>query len=502
MVTAVQRLARRKAKELNIKPVDTYAEFQKTYYNNWSSFVLDCINWPDGKRPTQYQLEILDSIPIDKRKAVRGLHGLGKTAIAAWSVLAFALTRDGTDWKVITTASAWRQLTKYLWPEIHKWARLLDWSKIGRESFSRDELLTLSLKLKTGEAFAVASDNPALVEGAHADNIYYLFDESKAISDETFDAAEGAFSGGTGTVAYALSISTPGEPVGRFYEIHKRKEGYEDWSVRHVTTQEAIDSGRVGQKWVDQRAAQWGEKSAIYQNRVSGEFAANDESGVIPLSWVMAAIERHHNNNEWLVMNRLGVDVGISHDPSVAAEVYDDYKVKQLRVWTKPDPDTATMEIAGKVKGILDANTECQAVIDVIGIGAGVTHRLKELKANVLAFNAGEGTRQKDRLGELGFNNKRSAAWWMMRELLDPELGEDVMLTDDEDLVGELTTPKYRVISGGKIQIESKEDVKKRLKGRRSTDKADAVIQGLVGWQLCSFEIEVLNLAQYLKQRQ
>jgi hypothetical protein len=55
------------------------------------------------------------------RVAARGPHGLGKTTLASWVVIWFALTRDGDDWKVITTASAWRQLEKFLWPEIHKW---------------------------------------------------------------------------------------------------------------------------------------------------------------------------------------------------------------------------------------------------------------------------------------------------------------------------------------------------------------------------------------------
>ena len=99
--------------------------------------------------------------------AVRGPHGLGKTALAAIGVLWFATTRDiaGVDWKVPTTASAWRQLQKFLWPEIHKWARRIDWNKVGRDPFGRDELLKLSLNLRTGEAFALASDEPSRARG-------------------------------------------------------------------------------------------------------------------------------------------------------------------------------------------------------------------------------------------------------------------------------------------------------------------------------------------------
>lgn len=210
------------------------------------------------------------------RTSVRGPHGLGKTALASWVLLWFALTRDGRDWKVITTASRWRQLTIYLWPEVHKWSRRLRWDLIGRPPFNeRSELQTLSLKLMTGAASAVASDNPASIEGAHADYLLYIFDESKEIQAGTFDAAEGAFSNVgnvAGNEALALAISTPGEPQGRFYEIQARKPGYEDWQVRRVSLEEVIQAGRVGPEWAEQRKQQWGEKSAVYQNKVLGEF--------------------------------------------------------------------------------------------------------------------------------------------------------------------------------------------------------------------------------------
>jgi hypothetical protein len=179
---------------LRARPRDS--EFKRTYRNNPVAFTHDCIDWKDDK-PTDYQDEILDQLARKRRVAVRAPHGAGKTAIASLAVLWFALTRDGEDWKCPTTASAWRQLQRYLWPEIHKWARRVKWAKVQRDAFDpRTELLQINLKLRTGEAFAVASDNHELIEGAHADSLLYLFDEAKAIPSATFDAAEGAFSTG------------------------------------------------------------------------------------------------------------------------------------------------------------------------------------------------------------------------------------------------------------------------------------------------------------------
>jgi len=204
--------------------IRSYDLFQRTYHNNPAAFVHDCLHWPEGRRPAPYQTEILEEFVPRKKVAVRAPHGVGKTALAAWLVLWFALTRDNRthpeDWKVPTTASAWRQLTKFLWPEIHKWARRINWQKVGRSPLDeKRELLTLNLKMKTGEAFSSASNKAATMEGAHAESMLYLFDEAKTIPNEIFDVADGAtLAAGedTGIEAFELAISTPGEPMGRF----------------------------------------------------------------------------------------------------------------------------------------------------------------------------------------------------------------------------------------------------------------------------------------------
>lgn len=455
----------------------TYSNFKVTYRHDPVAFVHDCLAWRPNERPAFYQEEILAAFVQHRRMAVRGPHGLGKTALASWVVLWFALTRDGEDWKIPITASAWRQLSKFLLPEIHKWTKRLRWEKIGRAPFdTRLELQTLSLKLSSGEAFAVASNNSDLIEGAHADNLLYLFDEAKIIPPDTWDAAEGAFSGaGASTVmsAYALAVSTPGEPGGRFYDIHSRKPGYEDWHTRHVTLADAIKAGRVSAEWATQRAMQWGETSAVYQNRVLGEFAASEADGVIPLAWVELANERWA---AWVeagkpgIFKGVGVDVARSGEDKTSLALRFDNAIDSLRRSAKED----TMATTGRVKGILDAQRCGQAIVDVIGIGAGVVDRLREQGYAVIPFNAGESTKRKDRSAELEFFNVRAAAWWNLREMLDPGSGEDIALPPDDLLTGDLTAPHWRIGSAGKIQIESKDDIKKRL--GRSTDDGDAVV--------------------------
>lgn len=466
----------------------SYRTFRDIYWDNPESFVLDCFDWTGPDLPTTYQLECVAALREKNRLAVRGPHGLGKTTIAAWIVLWFALTRDGLDWKIITTASSWRQLTKFLWPEIHKWVRAARWQLIGRtQPLEKRELLDLSLKLTTGVAFAAASDQPGTIEGAHADHILYIFDEAKHIPDETFDAAEGAFSGAGGDTsreALALAISTPGDPMGRFYDIHRRARGLDDWTVRHVTLQEAIHAKRISQEWADHRRSQWGGDSAIYHNRVLGEFASSDESNVIPLSWVEQAQLRFDSFRESIdtsttALTSLGVDVAREGvDKTIRASRYGN-GILDIQETSLED----TMMTAGRVKAQVESQGGI-AVIDVIGPGAGVFDRLKEQGVQCIPYNGASAAVQKritkknkpitDASGELGFVNLRSASWWHLREQLDPNIDDPIALPFADQLVEELTTPHWSVTSSGKIKVESKDDVKRRL--GRSTDYADAVI--------------------------
>jgi hypothetical protein len=452
------------------------AQHLAPYRQDPVAFVHDLIVWPDGEGPAPYQDEILAELVARKRASVRGPHGLGKTAIKAWVVLWFALTRDGDDWKIPTTASAWYQLTHYLWPEIHKWSRRLDWAQIGRPPFvDRVELLDLSLKLATGEAFAIASSEPARIEGAHADHLLYLFDEAKAIPPDTFDAAEGAFS--SEGEALALMASTPGEPNGRFYDVQSRKPGTEDWWVRHVTQDEVMRAGRMKPDWVEARGRQWGTGSAIFANRVLGEFASSEADGVIPLTWVEQAVERWKAwDADGRPMDRpltaLGVDVADGGpDTTVMALRFGDI-VSELRRTRMEDP----VQTAGRAAGILDVHgSRAPAIVDVIGVGSGVVATLRNEKRPVVAFNASEGTTRRDESGELGFINCRAAAWWHLREALDPAYGSAVALPPDDLLIGDLTAPHWKVVGKGLIQVESKDDIRKRL--GRSTDDGDAVVQ-------------------------
>lgn len=462
--------------------------FQAAYRDDPVAFVHDCLRFDEGRSPTPYQEEMLTSVVENHRASVRSPHGVGKSAVAAWLVLWFALTRDGaSDWKVVTTAGAWAQLTHYLWPEVHKWADRVRWGVVGREPLDpRRELLVRQLKLRTGAASSVASTNSQFIEGAHADSLLYVFDEAKSIQEETFDAAEGAFAAPETSETFAFAPSVPAAPEGRFYDIHRRAPGLERWWARHVTLAEAAAAGMISQGWVDDCRALWGEDHFLFQNRCLGEFAAGEERGLVPVAWIEAANLRW---KDWDAAGRPGrvtsiaadVASGVAgRDKSVIAVIYDHVIVGELEIYDVLDAETATMQLCG-IAAAKARKHKCPVYPDVVGIGAGLAHRLAEQGVEVRPFNGGARTRLLDRSGELGFANWRTAAYWLTREMLDPDQGVGVALPDSPGLTGDLTSihvlPKET--SGGRYALEHKDSFRRRK--HRSTDEGDAVTMGLVG---------------------
>ncbi len=478
--------------------------FQRRYRFDPAGFLRDCIDWrrmAGHQRkglsiepgPAPYQLAIAEDMADYNREAVVGPRGIGKTTIVAGLALHHAEVWDGfTDWKAITTASNWRQLVDYLWPEIHKVARYLRWPMLGRPPYNpRFELLKERLVLSTGEVTAAASSRPETMEGAHASQLLYLFDEAKIIPEATWDAVEGAFSDDNGRW---LAISTPGYAQGRFYDIHRHQPGFMDWHTRRVTVEDAIAAGRVAQSWADKRKVAWGEASQLYRMQVLAEFGVFNPGAMIPLTWIEAANMRW---SEWAAAGFPGtptgvaVDVGggLGADMSTIALIYDNVKVRAVyAVGRAINPEQATMELVGRLAPYLsDGKTPCFP--DAVGIGAGVYHRMRELGYKVYPFIASAKTDLLDAMETFGFQDWRAAGWITLREMLDPANKVGVCLPPDDEiermsgvipnstLTADLTVMRAWVSSASKWRVPSKDDIRKEIGA--STDIGDAVMMGL-----------------------
>ena len=129
-----------------------------------------------------------------------------------------------------------------------------------------------------------------------------------------------------------------------------------------------------------------------------------------------------------------------------------------------------TMQTVGRIKAEYDAcapeDRPVEILVDVIGLGAGVVDRGRELQLPIRGINVAEAPA----LGAQ-YLNQRAELWYKVREWLEKR---DCKLPDDPVLKAELATVRFKFTSSGKIQIESKEDIKKR--GVPSPDLADSLV--------------------------
>ncbi|HEX7943863.1 MAG TPA: hypothetical protein VF495_04315, partial [Phenylobacterium sp.] len=108
------------------------------------------------------------------------------------------------------------------------------------------------------------------------------------------------------------------------------------------------------------------------------------------------------------------------------------------------------------------------------GWGSGVKSHLRtahQLECASVVFSSGSMLRTKD--GKLGYLNLRAQMYWKLRESLDPEDGDEVMLPPDPKLTAQLCAARYKV-RGDRIVLEDKDEIKERLGA--SPDDADAIV--------------------------
>ena len=150
-------------------------------------------------------------------------------------------------------------------------------------------------------------------------------------------------------------------------------------------------------------------------------------------------------------------------DLSVIA-IVDDNELLPLHVFKKMD----TMELTGNLIALYKRFKPVDIKVDVIGIGAGIVDRLREQGYPVNPVNVSSAPNNTEL-----FMNLRAEIWWNLRELLDPNNKRNIVFPDDEELFADLAAVQFKYNSRGKIQIEEKEEMKKRI--QRSPDRGDAV---------------------------
>lgn len=438
------------------------------YRDNPADWIHDVL----GEHTWSKQTEICESIVTNRYTAVKACHGPGKSFIAA---------RIGTWWQnvhelgdafLVTTAPSWHQVQAILWREMrraHRKGRLpgritLDCHWYMGDGRSVEELIGMGRK--------PADYDESSFQGIHARYVLIILDEACGIPEQLWTAVLTLM---TNENARVLAIGNPDDPGSHFSQVCKPGSGWNVITISafdtpNFTGEEVPDDVAeqlVTPMWVEDRAKDWGEDSPLWVSKVLGEFPDVSDEYLITPAMIQMGIETELAG---LDKGCYGVDIArMGTDKSV---VYRNRGgvIRHVSEWGLND----TMQTTGRVKLILDKHKKLgrpPAVVDVVGVGAGVYDRLREQGYEVVPFSGGERAFRPDK-----FKNRRAEVYWQFRS--DLEDGQIDLDPDDQELHAQLQSIKWFVDSGGRIQIESKDDM--RTRGVKSPDKADAAVYATV----------------------
>jgi hypothetical protein len=139
--------------------------------------------------------------------------------------------------------------------------------------------------------------------------------------------------------------------------------------------------------------------------------------------------------------------------------------VEEIQTWKGLDLMQLTGAVVAEYEALPPSKQPVEILVDSIGLGAGVLDRLRELGLPARGINVAESPALKGT-----YANLRAELWFKCKAWL---ANRDVKIPKDEQLFAELASPRYTFTSSGKMQVESKENMKKR--GLSSPDKADAL---------------------------
>lgn len=217
--------------------------------------------------------------------------------------------------------------------------------------------------------------------------------------------------------------------------------------------------------WRRKKISEMGESlfKQEYPMNANEAFQASSCDGLIHNDLVLRA--RREINVQGYGPIIVGVDPARSENGDSTAIIF---RQGRLAYNLKSIKTSDTMNIVGILNNILkEGNVACMC-IDVIGIGAGIVDRLRELGYGniVKPINAGSSAMRSDR-----YRNKKAEMWGALLEWLKDY---PVQIPDDDTLHTDICAPGYNYNSNSQLEIEDKNSLKKR--GYNSPDRAEALV--------------------------
>jgi hypothetical protein len=412
-----------------------------------------------GVNPWEKQEDIICSVRDNDNTCVASGHGVGKTFISACTTLWFLCTHYQS--RVITTAPTNRQVESILWAEIwnlYKNARVPLGGRLLKTALNLEEKWF---------ALGLSTDDPDRFQGHHAEHLLLVMDEAPGVDPKIYEAAQGIL---TSRGAKSLLIGNPTSSSGPFFDCFKNKL----WTPFHIS---CYDSPAIRDpeayptlttmKWIDERKEEWGEESPMFVSRVKGEFPIEGDDTLIPLHWCERAVLRWQKNQKLKPLTEhvyLGLDVARYGTNKTVLTSFTPPRVDSIKSIQKKSTTHAVNLV---IQAAVSAGAKLQQVTtDDTGVGGGVTDRLRELSYPVIAINFSQKPAD-----PMHFRFIRDEMYWHLRELFR---SDEIEIPPNDTLIAQLSAIKYKVDpKKGRIEIETKEDMKKR--GLRSPDEADSL---------------------------
>lgn len=383
-------------------------------------------------------------------------HGIGKSAqigmICNWAM------STCEDCKIVVTANTETQLRTKTWPEITKWFR----RSINAHWFEATATAVYSVDPKhqkswRGDAVTWSENNTEAFAGLHnkRKRIVVVFDEGSAIADKVFEVTEGALTDEETEIIWIV-FGNPTRNSGRFKEIfgkykHRWKHFQIDSRDVEGTNKEQI------KKWEEDH----GVDSDFFKVRVRGLFPNSSFKQFISVTDVDAAYGKHLRPEQYSFAPKIiTVDPAWEGDDEFVIAMRQGLAFKILGTYPKNDNDMHM----GSIVAQFEDEHEADAVFIDQGYGTGIISFGRTLNRQWRQVNfSGAST-------DPGCLNKRAEMWKLTRDWLKEggAIPPDPVL--QQELIGPETVPRV----DGKIQLESKKDMKDR--GLASPNRADALV--------------------------
>jgi hypothetical protein len=321
---------------------------------------------------------------------------------------------DGDGATVPLVANSASQLRDVTLAELGRWIRRLP-SELACTIDVGAERIRTNNTDSTIIARTASRDVPEALQGFHAPDgkLLFLLEEASGIDDIVFQVAAGALASRGSKV---LMVANPTRNSGYFYNaFHANRARWKTmvvpWAVRPWSTP----------TYAEQVAAEYGEQSNVYRVRVLGEFPTTMDDALIPLEWIEQAVGRDVAQQGRMVV--WGVDVGRGGDPSALIKRHGNRVLEPVKLWRDRDVMTTAGRVVREYEDTPKERRPSSICVDIIGVGAGVYDRLRELKLPVTGVNVGETQSLKDASRFVRLRDELNYAVRVVRgtELLHPE---------------------------------------------------------------------------------